>query len=392
MLKDPAPGDGEALAAFLTRLADAGRNLDRATLKELLGGGNAPGLEALTAAQRAIADEALRDLDLSLIEIPDASLGADFAYLATAIRDDLATPATEALARMESLRKRLLRAGGARMFLATTDDLRRALAPRIEAFAARLDTGDFIPVAHGTDPLVDKRVRMRDPGAAPLHVGLYAPNKQGGVIITSVPTVHFSDAGDKEKQLDYLSSRLFGGAGSHGLFSKTVAAGLAYSNGLRGSVSQARAGYYAERTPELPQTVRFAAGIVKDGKLDRALGEYVMAQAFTESRAANTYEVRAEGIAADLADGQPPEQVRRFRRAILDLRRDPKLVDKLYERKDRVYASMLPGYSAKAEAPDGVYFVIGPDKQLDAWEQYLKATEGAGTKLYRLYGRDFWMP
>jgi hypothetical protein len=94
-----------------------------------------------------------------------------------------------------------------------------------------------------------------------------------------------------------------GGGGSHGIFSKTVGTGLAYSNGLRGSVSGGRIGYYAERTPELPQTVRFVVGVIKDGQPDRALGEYVMAQAFGESRASLTYEARAEGIAADLADG-----------------------------------------------------------------------------------------
>ena len=153
--------------------------------------------------------------------------------------------------------------------------------------------------------------------------GLHAPNKQGGVIITSVPSVHYADAADTEKQLDYLASRLYGGGGSHGVFSKTVGAGLAYSNGLRGSVSAGRVGYYAERTPELPQTVRFVVGVIKDGKLDRTLGEYVLAQAFGESRASQTYEARAEGIANDLADGQPPEQVRRFRQSILDLRKRP---------------------------------------------------------------------
>jgi hypothetical protein len=234
---------------------------------------------------------------------------------------------------------------------------------------------------------------MRERDAAPVHVGLYAPNKQGGVILTSVPSVHYADAGDREKQLDFLATRLFSGGGSHGVFSKTVGAGLAYSNGLRGSVSSGRVGYYAERTPELPQTVRFVVGIVKEGKLDRTLGDYVMASAFTETRASQTYEARAEGIAADLADGQPPEQVRAFRTALLDLRKDPKLVDKLYERKDRVHAGIVPGYDKKAsEVADGSYMVIGPDKQLDAWEQYLKATEGDGAKLYRLYGRDFWMP
>ena len=53
----------------------------------------------------------------------------------------------------------------------------------------------------------------------------------------------------------------------------------------------------------------------------------------------------------------------------------------------------MPGYGRKsADVVDGAFMVIGPDKQLDAWERYLKASEGAATKLYRLYGRDFWMP
>jgi hypothetical protein len=53
---------------------------------------------------------------------------------------------------------------------------------------------------------------------------------------------------------------------------------------------------------------------------------------------------------------------------------------------------MLPGYGAKSsQVADGVFFTIGPDKQLDAWESYLKETEGSSARLYRIYGRDFWM-
>ena len=58
----------------------------------------------------------------------------------------------------------------------------------------------------------------------------------------AVPAAHYSDADDRDRQLDYLSSRLYGGGGSHALFSKTVGAGLAYSNGLRGALSQGRVG------------------------------------------------------------------------------------------------------------------------------------------------------
>ena len=61
------------------------------------------------------------------------------------------------------------------------------------------------------------------------------------------------------------------------------------------------------------------------------------------------------------------------------------------EHATRVYATLLPGNAAGGESPEGIYFVMGPDKQLDAWEQYLKSAAG-GAKLQRLYGREFWLP
>ena len=85
--------------------------------------------------------------------------------------------------------------------------------------------------------------------------------------------------------------------------------------------------------------------------------------------------------------------MRRFRAALLALRDDPRLVDRLYERKDRGHGRLLPGYDPKGlDRSDGSFFVIGPDRQLDAWEQYLRDVEGPETRLQRLYGRDFWMP
>jgi len=226
-----------------------------------------------------------------------------------------------------------------------------------------------------------------------VYVGLLAPNMKGGVVITSVPGAHISDFDDKEKQLDYLASRLFGGGGAHGMFLKTLAAGLAYSNGPSASQTSGRMGYYAERTPEIPQTVKFVIDVVKNGVKDPTLGDYTIAQAFGENRAGGTYESRAESMANDLTDGYTPEMVKKFRTSILELRKDPNLVDKLFARKDAVYGRTLPGFNVKGkDVADAVYFTIGPDRQHDAWEAYLRAAEGADTKLYRLYPRDYWMP
>ena len=97
-------------------------------------------------------------------------------------------------------------------------------------------------------------------------------------------------------------------------------------------------------------------------------------------------------MAADIADGLSDEVVSRFRRNILALRKTPDLRGELQRRMLPAYGTVLPGMGVKAGGvPDAVYFVIGPEKQFAAWEEYLKTVEGADAKLYRLYPRDFWM-
>jgi Zn-dependent M16 (insulinase) family peptidase len=382
LLKEAPAADRKALDTWFTDLAS--RTGTREGLTALL----AKPVEGLSPAAAAIAADAVKDLGGTLVDIPDNSLAADWKYLVNAIRTDLMTPPSVALEQLDTLRRRLLRRGGARMWVVGSPALQQALTPSMESLSASLENAaPSAPIAR-TTRLVDARLRARDASAEnPVHVGLLAPNMQGGVILTSVPSVHYADFAAKEGQLDYLATRLFSGAGAHGVFAKTIAAGLAYSNGIRGGVGGARIGYYAERTPEIPQTVRFVIDTIKSGERNPGLADYVIAQVFGENRGAGTYENRAEGMANDLADNQTPEQVRKFRESILELRKDPQLANKLFDRKDRVYARILPGYDPAAPiVPGSVFYVIGPDKQLDAWEGYVKG------KLYRLYPRDYWIP
>ncbi|MBV8519384.1 MAG: hypothetical protein JO197_18475 [Acidobacteria bacterium] len=386
LLKEAPAADRDALQQWFTNLAQ--QKGDRAALLAA-----AQNVSALSASAQPIAQDARKDLELTLTDVPDSSLAADWTYLVTAMRDDLLTPPAQALAALDAARKQLLAKSGARMWLVTSTSLGKQLAPSLELLTASLGNGPSNPIAADGTRLVDARVLGRDANAKFTYIGLLAPNMKGGVIITSVPSAHFSDYDDKGKQLDYLASRLFAGYGAHGIFLKTLANGLAYSNGLRATVQSGRAGYYAERTPEIPQTVKFVVDTLKNAQRDPRLADYAVAQVFGESRAAATYESRAEGIANDLADNQPPEQVKKFRASILALRNDPALGDTLFDRKDAVYGRALPGYNVKgADVAGAVYFTIGPDKQLDAWESYLKKADGAETQLVRLWPRDFWMP
>jgi hypothetical protein len=240
---------------------------------------------------------------------------------------------------------------------------------------------------------VDERLRARTGGAAasPIFVGLFDPNMQGGVVLNSAPAVTYADTA-REALTGFLASKLYAGGGAHSVFSKTIAAGLAYSNGLNSSPTAGRLTYYAERTPEIPQTVSFVISELKKSPHDTGLVDYALGGAFGEVRSANAFEQRGEAIANDLADRMPPSSVRRFREKLLELRRTtPALGAALYGKMDSVYAQILPGYVAGTpKVPGAVYFVIGNDKQLSAYEKYLTSAVAPEARLHRIYPRDFW--
>jgi Zn-dependent M16 (insulinase) family peptidase len=348
--------------------------------------------EGLSEQSRELVTEAAADLEATLPEIPDDSLAADWRYLCAQIAADLAVPPEETLAHLASIRDRIVRASGARIFAVGAESTLSELRPEIEAFAARLDqdTPTHTIIFAPDDHVISRLTGRRSIDGRPVFVGLVNPNTQGGVFLNSAPAASFFQAG-REDVLNFLTGRMYGGGGAHSLFMKTWGAGLAYSNGVRADPTSGRIRYYAERCPELPQTLRFVIEQLEAVTEDPDLAEYALAQAFT-SRAAGGYESRGRAIASDLADGRTPELVTAFRQAILDLREEGDLSAQIYERMADVYGQVLPGYgSASADIEGGVFFVIGPEAQFELYEAYLRSVEGEDSTLYRLYPRDFWM-
>jgi hypothetical protein len=74
------------------------------------------------------------------------------------------------------------------------------------------------------------------------------------------------------------------------------------------------------------------------------------------------------------------------------LKKSPNLEAELFRRASAVDAKVLPGMGTKAKDVAGaVYFVIGPEKQLAAWEEYLRREDSTEARVWRLYPRDFWL-
>jgi Zn-dependent M16 (insulinase) family peptidase len=378
MLRDMAPGEDRAAVAAQVAALDS-RAGDRAQMNALLSR-----LQSGTGTLKDVA----ADLAQMLPDIPDATLLSDWRFLCQQISRDLLVTPEKTLARLEALRESLLLPGHARLWAVGSRENLDHLGGQLNSLAGA--NGMLGMPNYDGRRRIDRRLEDHQGDAAtPRFVGLFDSNMSGGVMATIVPSVSYDDL-DRDSQLDYLASRLFAGYGAHGIFTKTIGAGLAYSNGLRGSIREGYSGYYAERMPEIPQTLHFAIDVVKKGPRDPKLLEYVTAIAFQDSNAAESYEDRAEAIADELADGVTPEKVRKFREALLSIRREPGAAGEIFQRVDRVYGRMLPGYGPKAkDTPGAVYFIIGNEKQFAAMDSDVQVREDE--HVYRLYPRDYWL-
>jgi Zn-dependent M16 (insulinase) family peptidase len=404
------PGDAKVTAEaakFLARLGEASK-LPRKTLGELATAleklddatyaPKAPEVapyraaaQKLSAGAKPIAKAAGKDLAALLADLPDGSLAADWQYLAKQMATDLQLGAPKLLARLEALRAQIVQAPATRLVQVGSSRAHAALAGEIAELIRAIPTPQ-----HGKawGPVLGKpireRVLARDPSAKDLtFVGLVAPGTSSGVFLNLAPATWYGDTSD-DAVLDYLASNLYTGHGGHSLFMKTWAAGLAYSNGVRPNIDGGVLVYYAERTPLLPTTMKFVIAELGKAQPDPNIARYAVATAFY-SRVASSFEGRASAMAANLVDGQTPDLVKAFRTRVLEVAKQPDLAAKLFARMKTTYGRVLPGYGDKPD-PSATYFVIGPEKQLAAWEDYLRATYGTQTKLHRLYPRDFWLP
>jgi hypothetical protein len=301
---------------------------------------------------------------------------------------DLGVGAPAALKRLEAVRAQIVNANLARVVEVGSQANQRALAGDLAGFVGELPSAAPTLVdTKRTKPLRDRLAARDDKAKSPMFVGLVVPSTSSGVFLNLAPSVYYTDT-DDDHVLDYLASNLYTGHGAHSIFMKTWAAGLAYSNGLRPQLAEGTLHYYAERCPLLPQTLRFVIDQLKKAKPDPNIARYAIAKAF-DSRVAIGFESRANAMAANLVDQLTPEVVRAFRTRVLEAAKRDDLARELFGRMPAVYGKVLPGYT-KLD-PNAVYFVIGPEKQMAAYQDYLKSAVGRDATLHRLYPRDFWL-
>ena len=341
---------------------------------------------------KEIAQDALQDLKLNLTSMPDETLEQDWRYLCEQIREDLFSSPKVVLGQIKIILETIVHQDNVRGYIIcsknTYTELEEDIFKLVSGFSPELS----ILNVYTNTALITKRMRDRYPDIkTPKYVGLVNISSSSGVHINTAPCASFVET-NPEVLLDFLSARLYGGGGAHSMFMKTWGAGLAYSNGLRSNEYSGQLIYYAERCPDLAQTMDFVVETLKEAPFDPSLSDYAVAQAFSVNRAGDRYEIRGKAMAADLADGLTPEIVSQFRKEVMKLRARDDLYNTLHARMESIYGRVLPGYGPKAKTIEQAqYFVIAPENMLQTYEEYLQSSEGKDITLYRLYLRDYWL-
>lgn len=331
-------------------------------------------------------------LQATLADIPDANLATDWDYLCQQIKRDVLTAPSVPIKALRKLLQIICASDNARIFMISNEQDHRQSMANIAGLAAKLHSRSSAKQNYRQRQRIVQRLQSREAKlvTTPVYVGLLHKATRNGVLVFSAAHSESYDT-STEAILSCLAGKLYSGGGAHGLFMKTWAAGLAYSNGYHFHPASGRVSYYAERCPDIAVTMRFVVNELKHAADNSRLVDYAIAQVFKYNRAASPYEMRGKAMAADLADGITPDKVRTYRSQVLQIRNIPDLYNKMKKRMPTSYGPVMIGYGPRLRAGDNnVFFIIGPEEQFESLQVLIGQTEGERT-VYRLYPRDFWL-
>jgi Zn-dependent M16 (insulinase) family peptidase len=410
-------GGGAKLASFLDALAAAGEGQSRVSLSKLaramaFEGSSTevpvvdPPLAGYLVAAHALSGEdrkkivkAGRDLGRCLGEVPDASLASDWAALcremahdsgAARAGADTSEAPRAALAAVQEVLAKVRHTGNARAWIVSSRANEEALRPALEDLVAALDPTPLPDVAYPAGSHVLERARLRGARVAdPGWVALVNPSTANAAFVASAALFPYDAPEDAAIDL-FLATNVPSGLGAHSLYKRIWGAGLAYSGYSWSSARYGRYKIYSDRCADLASLLRFVDAGVHAMPAGPGIIEYAAARAF-QSRAADTYEARARGLAVDLAEGFPPDRVRAFRERVLTARHRPGIAEAVHARIAPAYEVLLPtGKALDLAKTEGLHVIVGPEAQIAAAEHALGAEQGGEASIGRLYPRDFW--
>jgi hypothetical protein len=223
----------------------------------------------------------------------------------------------------------------------------------------------------------------------PIFLGLLNPSLTNGDVVFYADFPGYSHVDQKTLE-SVLASKLFSGSGPHSFFAQSWARGLAFSSAIGTDLRHRLMWYQANKSPDIPALVGIVNAAV-DGipALDEhGLVDYALAQFFAFSRKTRSTADRGREMAYDLRDGNDPDKVRRFSKAILGLREKQDLAHALKVLNLPSTCGVLLRTDCREiqSRSHSVLIFVGTDQTLANIEK-----QTAVGNLKRIYPCDFWI-
>ncbi|MFH2036333.1 MAG: hypothetical protein ABIJ45_08020, partial [Candidatus Zixiibacteriota bacterium] len=405
LMTDPGD-DGPMLGMMLDDIKNVAKDMKREEITDMLSkleelGSLTENIATLPAGLKKddISESSLKlisrmasSIKATMSDIPDANLNSDISYLCDEIKRDLSIKPAYAISQMNYILDLLRHNDIARMYMISNSYDRETTLDLVEQFASRLDSGKKSTIQnYAQKQRIIDRLKTRESNInKPLYVGLVYNGTNTGVMMFSAKIAEEYDT-SRAAIVNCLAGKMFGGGGPHGLFMKTWAAGLAYSNGYTYGQAGGRVRYYAERCPDIAETMKYVVDQMKNADDDPSLVDYSVAQVFGYSRAPSRYESRGYEMAKDLVHNRTPEKISNFRQRVLNYKNEEGVYFDIKTHLEDAYGPVLIGYGQPlSESHDGNFFIIGPEAQFESLEKLIETEEGKQT-VYRLYPRDYWI-
>jgi Zn-dependent M16 (insulinase) family peptidase len=383
LLTGPVPVEVLAdLQAFAARLLEPLRGLSVVEMEQTLAGMQETGLRGqLVDYWRA-----------QLRAWPAPLVWQGLQRLSAEALADLQVGHARALQEMQELQALVLNRSRLRLWLVGDRHLLQHAHTSVEALVQSFQRQEMGDAHVDAAPLVWERLRSRQPeltAGYPAYVGYVQENAVTGSVIATAKGPTYREA-DAQTLVELLAAKVLAGTGPHTWYKKTWEAGLAYGNGLDVRPREGTVLYYADRCPSVRATLAFVRHLAQDVSWlsEKSYIDYALAQTFNFSRLGQTWAERADAMASDLAEGLTPERMLRFSQRVLQLRRDPELLERIRQALPRIIARVTQGEGdlAVQSAAQSIFFVIAPERQLAELEDATQRRPWA-----RVWPSDFWL-
>jgi Zn-dependent M16 (insulinase) family peptidase len=253
---------------------------------------------------------------------------------------------------------------------------------------------DFLPSHHANGTVADQGRRLVVSRVHlghhfPWYLGLVTPGSTTGTVAFNARIPNYAQV-DRSSLIESLASNLFAGEGPNSFYMKATEAGLAYNSSIGIDRKSNLLWYYADRSPDVPALLKLVnATAAKTSELhDQFLVDYALRQTLSTPRSMYSISDRGRAIAEDIRDGNTPEKIRRFSKALLALRNNPDLAAKLKRAAPAAMGTVLPGEENLGFQSKGRSIFI-----FAASEEILKDVERRlpSGKLQRAWPSDFWI-